>query len=232
MKNPLTPEQIVSVCEEIKHLIDYWGPGEIEPREIRAGSASLRRLLVHNELQKVWNFFVEDQKFIVPAPLLVIDHPEQLKLIELYTCSEVRQKNMTISTVMASRGKTMMVPTGDGKFRDETVRGAHIERTNLSLGQFIESVCIIAEGKPITRNWVVQYVANSLGGAHFGERSKKGPAFDNAMAKLKQFDVGEMPASVQELLGIGQALCKADSTKVLMEAYSGWKSKNPNVRIA
>ncbi len=232
MKIPASPEQIVSVCEEVKHLIDNWESGQVEPREIRAGSASLRRLLVHNELQKVWNFFVGDKKFMIPAPFLVTDYPDLLKLIELYTCSEVQQKNMTISTVMVFLGKLKMVPTGDGKFRDETVRGAHIERADLPLSRFIESVCIIAEGKPITRNWVVQYVANSLGGAHFGERSRKGPVFENAMAKLKQFDVGEMPATVQELLGIAQALCKADSTRLLMEAYSEWRAKNPNIRIA
>lgn len=232
MKNPATPEQILSVCDEVQHLIDNWADGNIEERDIRAGSVTLRRLLVHNELNKVWNALVGNDKYLIPATHIVIDHPDLLKFYQLYTCTEVRHKNGTIFTTMIHTGKSEMVPIGDGKFKDNKVYGAHIENSELTLNKFIESNCIIAEGKIITRNWVVQYVANSLGGAHFGSNSKKGPEFDAAMAKLKQFDVGEMPASVQELLGIGQAICKSESTSKLMQTYADWRKENSHIRIA
>ncbi len=192
----------------------------------------LRRLLVHNELIKVWNTLVGTEKYIIPATFIVVDDENLLKFYQLYTCTEVRHKNGTIFIAMAHTGLPKMVPNGDGTFRDEKVYGAHIENAELSLNQFTESNCIIAEGKIINRNWVVQYVANSLGGTHFGPNSRKGHNFDSAMAKLKQFDVGEMPASVREILGIGQAICRSNSTSRLMQVYAEWKKENKNVRIA
>ena len=232
MKNPAPPEQIVSVCDEIQYILDSWPEGQLEEREIRAGSAIFRRLLVHSELNKVWNTLIGAQKFIIPTAVIEIDAPELLKFYDLYTCTEAKHKGATIYSVQAYTGKTTMTPLGDGQFRDDTERGVHIETKKLSLSQYMDSNCIIAGGKIISRNWVVQYVANTLGGAHFGAKSKKKPGFDGAMAKLKQFDVGQMPVSVRELLGIGQAICRAESTKVLMSAYSGWRKKNPDIRIA
>lgn len=232
MKNPTTPEQIASVCDELHHLIDIWADGEIEERDIRAGSGILRRLLVHSELNKVWNALVGEERFLIPTTAIKIEHPELIRFYDLYTCSEVKHKGSTIFTTQAYTGKTTMTPLGNGKFRDDTPRGARIESKDLTLNQFMDSICIIAEGKQISRSWVIQYVANSLGGSHFGSKSKKGLKFDTAMAKLKQFDVGDMPASVREILGIAQAICKSDSTKILMKAYSDWRKENPKVRIA
>lgn len=125
-----------------------------------------------------------------------------------------------------------MTPIGDGRFKDETIHGARIEQSDFTLKQFMDSTCMIAGGREISRNWIVQYVANSLGGTHFGFESKKGPEFDAVMTSLRPFDVGEMPASVREILGIGQAICKAKSTALLMSAFASWRAKNPHVRIA
>lgn len=232
MANPATPEQIVSVCDEVQHLIDDWAPGNLSERQIRAGSGSLRRLLVYNELHKVWNTLIGKEKFIIPASVLVIDDESLQKYFDLYTCSEVMHQGKTIYTTVVYTGKTKMTPIGDGKFKDEIVYGIHTEEVELSLNQYMQSICIIAGGKAITRNWVVQYVANSLGGSHFGPSSKKSQKFISAMERLKQFDVGAMPASVRELLGIGQAMCRADATNTLMTAYTEWTKKNPNIRIA
>jgi hypothetical protein len=232
VKNPTTPEQIVSVCDEVQHLLNTWADGNLEQRDIRAGSNSMRRLLVHNELNKVWNALVGAEKFLIPTAFLKIDHPELVRLYDLYTCSEAKHKGSTIGLAMVYRGKSIMTPMGDGRFKDETKHGVHVESAELSLNQFLDSICMIAEGLEINRNWIVQYVANSLGGAHFGPESKKGPKFDAAMAKLKQFDVGEMPASVRELLAIGEAICRSKSTAILMSAYESWRKDNSSVRIA
>ena len=232
MVNNAPPEQIKSVCEEIQHLVNNWKPGEIAEKDIRGGSTILRRLLVHNELHKVWNTLIGNEKFTLTAREILVEDESKLKFHDLYTCSEVTHQGSTIYAARAYIGKTTMTPIGNGKFRDETNYGVRDREREFTLNEFMDSVCVIAEGKLISRNWVVQYVANSLGGAHFGAPKKKSERFIIAMKKLKKFDVGEMPASVREVLGIAQALCRSQSIDRLLAAYAAWEKENPKIRIA
>lgn len=232
MPKEAEPQQIKSVCEEVQYLLDHWADGELSTRDIRAGSTTFRRLFVHDELHLVWRTLISDAQFVIPANEILVTDEQQLSLMDLYTCSLVKFNRNEISRLLAFTGKTKMTPVGDGIFRDRTNYGVDTRLKNFSLNDFKNSSCIIAEGSLITRNWVIQYVANSLGGAHFGPPKKKKHEFKVAMAKLQKFDTGELPAVVRELLGIGQALCNSDSTRTLMAAYHQWSKENPNIRIA
>ncbi len=232
MANNASLEQIKSVCEEVQHLVNNWKHGEIAERDIRGGSTILRRLLVHNELHKVWNALIGNEKFALTAREILVEDESKLGFHDLYTCSEVAHQRGTIYAARAYIGQTTMTPIGDGKFRDDTNYGVRDREREFSLDEFMGSICLIAEGKLISRSWVVQYVANSLGGAHFGAPKKKDERFPIAMKKLKKFDVGEMPVSVRELLGIAQALCRSQSTDRLLAAYAVWVEEHPNIRVA
>ena len=232
MSDTVSKEQIKSVCEEVQHLVDHWAPGQIAERDLRAGSAVLRRLLVYHELQKVWRALMGDKPFFVPANRIVVAAPQLLKFHDLLTCSEVLHNGNTIFQASAFSGKSVMTPLGDGRFRDDSRYAAKIEPAMLKLSQFCNSVCLVVEGHIVRRDWIIKYVAHSLGGTHFGDDEKKDANFRAAMHALKQFDVGDMPVSIRELLGISQALCRASCTSELLQAYASWKTSNGAVRIA
>lgn len=213
------PMQIKSVCEEIQHLEKKWASADMSQRDLRAESTILRRLLVNDELQQVWTSLMGKIPFYLTGNIIDISDDSTLKNVDLYTCSEAKQPGMTISHVSVKLGPL------DKESSVKTVQA------KLKLGQYISSKCIIAEGVPISRNWLIQYVSNSLGGAHFG-KSKKGPEFDLAMKKLAKFDVGNYPACLNELLAIGQTICDSESTSQLMSKYNEWVLENPNVRIS
>lgn len=212
-------QQIKSICEEIKHLQGKWASGDLSQRDLRAESTILRRLLIYGELQQVWFCLMGKIPFYLDGNKIEIVDETRLKTIDLYTCSDVTLPGQSVSHVSVKLGDL------NEEYCVKTVQ----ERFKLK--NYELSTCIIAEGIPINRSMVIQYVANSLGGSHWG-KSKKGPDFDLAMKKLSKFDITDYPACLTELAAIGQAICKSECTDQLMAEYENWLIKNPNVRIS
>lgn len=224
-----------SVCEDLIYIAKFWKSGNLEARDIRSQSNLLRRLLVHSELHKVWVRLIGKEPMIIPCKEITVTDESRLKIVDFFTCTEVTTPTGTTFEVGMVYGlpETKMRPDGKLEIVRMPDNGLRVTDSNLTIHEYLKSIAIVAEGLPINRNQIIQYVANSLGGAHFGmQNSAKSDDFKLAMKKLKKFDVGELPASLHELLGMAQALCNAPSTARLLSQYQVWQAQNPGVRIS
>lgn len=73
---------------------------------------------------------------------------------------------------------------------------------------------------PITRDELVEFSANKLGGSHYDERRKK-PS-DQAIHAMSDYMIGNRPALIHEMLSSAQVLAASSSTKEFLSALEKW----------
>ena len=101
-----------------------------------------------------------------------------------------------------------------------------IGQAEVSLKKYLNQTACIISGVPVSRNELVQFVANKLGGAHFDEGRQK--PREQAISVMEQYSIGNRPALIHEMLSCGQSLASSHSTKELLRALNERKLKaNP-----
>jgi len=83
------------------------------------------------------------------------------------------------------------------------------------LKQFLSQTVVIINGTKVTRNDLVQFVANKMGGAHYDDGRQK--PRDIALAAIEQYQLGNRSAFTHYMLSCGQSLASSESTKELLE---------------
>ena len=208
---PAAPELIRIVREDLIYVLSSWPRGTIGDDELRRSSCVLRRLLTYNDLNRVWLSVVGKKDLLLPSAAFEIVHPQRLSEVEFATASPAEcAPGNTIFSAACYRG------IQDG---NEPIRV--MQERKVPLYTYIFEKTLIIEGIGVSRNDLVQFVANKLGGAHFDLVRQK-PS-DKALNALQQFRIMDRPAAMHELLSYGQQMSRSDSVASLLASLNEQK---------
>lgn len=216
------PNIIEVVVSDLKFLLEEWDDS-VDDHSLRRSSPVLRRLLVHNDLQKAW--------------------------LDLGMEKEPQIKVSTLSSILQSipKEKITFASAGGAKYKGMELRGAlmanyamspeeikqnysqGIPEEILGLRAFINAPTVVINGQEISRRTVIKFIANKLGGDHFDQK-RNGDAEETQFSLLdqaaSQIKLADKNAIYFELLSAGQALINADDIRIFME-----KSKEKGYNI-
>ncbi|MDP2139104.1 MAG: hypothetical protein Q8J74_14735 [Candidatus Didemnitutus sp.] len=200
------PALIQVVREDLRYLFSKWPKGEISDDELRRSSCVLRRLLTYSDLHKVWVTLVGKKEFLVPSTWIEIRDPRRLPEIDFATASPAESSpgNRLFSVVVYRK-----IQNGDEPIR-------LMEEAPTPLYTYLFQKTAIVEGVPASRNDIVQFVANKLGGAHYDIVHQK-PS-DKALDAIRKFEVMNRKAAMHELLSYGQQLERSESAHELLQS--------------
>lgn len=147
-----TAETAVALSDDLKHIRETLSKKSLRPSDIRRLSAQMRRFLVDGDLRKVAAPRVG--RLVLHAPQLrPFHHANEQEPLFLFSGGKLEFPHMQIGDM--HMGRTRIGPIGDP---DEMVE--------LTIDQFCAQRVICHEGQWVTRQQVVQYVANTAGGVH------------------------------------------------------------------
>ena len=195
---------ITVVREDLQYLIRDWPSGDLRDDEIRRSSTVLRRLFTYRDLIKVWVTVVGKKDFLVPSSFIRIDDIGRIREVDFASSSPAQNVGVKIFAAMVFN-----------KIQD----GASPISTNTEvapLKRYLNQPACVISGVTITRDELVQFVANKLGGSHFDEGRQKPP--ERSIQAMSQYSIGPRPALIHEMLSCGQVLAESSSTVELLDA--------------
>jgi len=201
-----TPELIAIVREDLSYLATDWPSGDIRDDEIRRSTTVLRRLFTYRDLLKVWFTVVGKKDFIVPSSFVYVNDIKRLGEVTYATSSPAQSVGMKVFA--AIEFNKIQNGTPPISIRDEVA----------PLKRYLNQPACVISGVLITRDEIVQFVANKCGGAHFDDNRNK--PNERAMQVMTQYFIGNRPALIHEMLSCGQVLVASESTKDLIAALS------------
>ncbi|WP_411361151.1 hypothetical protein [Pseudidiomarina sp. YC-516-91] len=154
----------ITIYEDIRHLTNLLNTPDTKNADIRNSVHILRRLLIHNDLQKSAN----SRKFE-----LVIDAPDvkpfvkatRYGLLEFYQAGGANVLGVYVSGSMVAKGQSHRL--------NRIMRDHHPENSvPLKIGSFLRQQCFSLKGEFVTREDVIKYVANKAGNAHFDRKGR------------------------------------------------------------
>jgi hypothetical protein len=210
------------VSEDLEYLADEWN-ASIADSALRRGSATLRRLLVADDLGRAWRLTGRTREPVVLAP--GIDEALagfDLRRVVLASAGGAEYRGVTVAAVVMGSGPPPAVGT---RSRDTSGRKGP-NYLSLPLKGFMEAYCLFHQQRFIRRRHVVKYVANKLGGAHLDSKRGSGGEEDLAFKAMDgiidgNFELAEKQLVYFELLGIGQAISSSPDVKELRTQLKG-----------
>ena len=212
---------IRTVVEDLGHLGRTWD-GTVDDATLRRGSVILRRLLVYGDLLRAWRAcgFSESIHIVAPRAESFLESPERHRIEYIIAggglCYDVR-----IALVVNNIGdRPIRLPEGISPLD-----------CTFTLNEFLASTSIYIENTHISRQDIIQYVANKLGGAHldFGRKDKSANRYEQLDRNSARFVVrmeGHPPLSDRnvvyfELMSIGQLVVSSpDVQQFLRQAVN------------
>lgn len=154
-------DQERTTLEDLELLAEAWGHDAVRERDVRNASGILRRLLIDNggSLARVAKDLGRPLAVLAPVNAQTIDALAGLATV--YVCGNTTVGGVTIATSAITRGNARQ-PNFEDEHPDE--------RQSLTLGQFKNQTCLSWMGHRISREALIKYVANKLGGVHFDDR--------------------------------------------------------------
>ena len=199
-----SPDLVEVVREDLNYLVTDWPSGEIRDDEIRRSSAVLRRLFAYRDLIKVWVTVVGKKDFLVPSSFIQVADISRLGEVNFASSSPAQNVGMKILAAMVfNRIQDGAAPIS---IKDEVA----------PLKRYLNQPACVISGALITRDELVQFVANKLGGAHFDDGRHK--PTERAIQAMTQYSIGNRQALIHEMLSCGQVLAASQSTKGLVAA--------------
>ena len=206
MSYMLPPNEVLAtVIDDLLYIRDGWGE-QISDGELRRGSAVLRRLLIHGELQRAWKAAGNKSQPTVPAVLL----PElPFSVVEFASAGGAQFNGMQVSAVFSAKPGTRLPDKLKEQLSALSKAGELVR--NLRLSEFLSASCLVVDGVPVSRRQLVTFVANKLGGAHYdpSRDDKDGPFFRLLDKARTVWTVSDKPAVYLEVLAVGQALSRS-----------------------
>jgi hypothetical protein len=197
-------------ANDLLFLRDEWDQS-VSDDSLRRSSPVLRRLLVHNDLQRAWKAAgFEREPVIVTTDLLKNVDDVPMDTIVFASAGGALYNGVELQGALIAKG----APDANRKVGPPPP-------LEIGLRKFIESPSVIVNGHLIPRRLVVKYVANKMGGAHYdpkrtkSEEERQFVRLDRAAADVVILGKN---AVYFELLSIGQALVASADVKKLYEA--------------
>ena len=216
MSHMLSRDELLGVVvADLRYIRNEWGD-DISDDALRRGSASLRLLLVQNELQRAWKAAGFEREPSITCAGLFGFPVENFKF---WSAGGARCNGIEIQSVFEPRTRQLGQEMS-AKILETLNSGTHRELVKLS--QFTAAPCLIDGGVPVSRRTLIKYIANKLGGTHLDSKrdEPEGPLFrilDRLRAERVQAD---KPVIYFELLAIGQALAASPDMLNLMETHA------------
>jgi hypothetical protein len=164
----------------------------------------LRRLLNSGDYSRAWRSvgFEKEPKVVAP------DLEKELK--------EISQANIVFAQAGGASYQGMQIATVT-LFKGRDPRPSQMIETEFGLTGFLESTCVIDQGKGVRRRRVIDYVANKVGGAHLDQTRDPIRDLDFVLLDNNQSDFFGKPGVYFELLSIGQAVARSEDAKKFMD---------------
>jgi hypothetical protein len=147
---------------------------------------------------------VGKKDFLVPSSFIQVADINRLGEVSFATSSPAQNVGMKIFTAMAFN-----------KIQDGAAP-ISIKDEVAPLKRYLNQPACVISGVLITRDELVQFVANKLGGAHFDDGRHK--PNERAIQAMTQYSIGNRPALIHEMLSCGQVLAASESAKELIAA--------------
>jgi len=209
-------EIIKVVAEDLKYLMDEWDQ-EVSDISLRNTSTTLRRLISDDHLGKAWRLLGLSKEPIISA----ISLDELLGTIDLAHINQANAGGAVFNNIQI-QGTFEYNP---GASREEILQNfqtkKNISPKSFRLSEYCNSPCIILKGEKISRQELILYVSNKLGGSHFdpnrnleNDRERKFLLLDSYRDDTK---LAGKDAVYYELLSIGQSIVKSSDIKVFLD---------------
>lgn len=197
------------VADDITYLSEVWSKKDIKTADIRRSSSILRGLIVDNggTLLKVAKDFGIEVR--IPCPVNTETVRSLKKDAELYICGNTEISGMTAAGMFARRGGGP--PPGYAPEHPD-------QRQMLSIGAFRNQTSAMWMGVEISREEIIKYVSNKLGGSHY-DNKRNGTlglqyiALDRIRARM---NIGHLDAIHYELLATGKFITESPDVKELI----------------
>jgi len=188
------------VKSDLEWLVREFEDGSRERDELRRASAVVRRLLVDGSLQQARKMAgAQGQPKMDVYPLsqaLDLTHLADVELVVAAGCRIERR---------------LLGPFSMGPQHFSMPSPPVVD--SLPLPQFMGSPCLVAKGQFVSRNQVVKYIANKLGGVHYDtSRLRKSDEYIQQLQALDGYMVVKPISAVDlTLLAIIQAMISSES---------------------
>lgn len=202
-----TLARIRLTAEDLSFLRREWEQ-DVSDASLRRSSPILRRLLVEGVLLRAWrDLGLAKQPTIRACSLEATVKNLALSNIRFAQAGGATYRGVTVTPVIEY---SYLPPEQAVKAFQSDPEGPD---RDFSLKAFSEGTCIVARGTSISRNTLIKYIANKLGGVHLDlsrdsnkEEERKFSLLDEVRVELITAD---KPAIYFEYLSIGQSLVKS-----------------------
>jgi hypothetical protein len=199
----MTKDDLRLVAEDLEYLAE-WGP-DITDREIRHGSAVLRRLLVEDVYGAAWRAVGgQKQPKLIAVSIDEIASPDNLSKIVYAIAAGANFRGIQMACMMMNKGSSPIGKEFGPPLRDNGYPGDR----EFSLSVYLSSLSGVVDEKTFNRREVIKYIANVKGGVHLNAKEIKAEAkLVSRLGKIeKKIMVHTTDGLFVELVAIGQAL--------------------------
>lgn len=144
-----------TIREDLEWLADVWTTGDLDEPTLRRASPTLRKLLCDQQLVRAWNELGRERGVRKPFE------------VNTLTLPRVRDPGLLLLTVGGGRRRGLHV--AGWAVGGEGTRLPPPIRETVKLNRFVEGACIYWKGQYVSRADLIAFVANQLGGAHYGD---------------------------------------------------------------
>jgi hypothetical protein len=209
----MTLDDLKIVAEDLEYLSE-WG-GEISEREIRHGSAVLRRLLVEDVYGTAWRAIGKlKQPKLIAVSLDTLATPNDLTKIEFALAAGAEFRGIYMACMLMNKGHEPIGELGP-PLREDGYPGDH----EFTFSEYLASISGVVGGKTFNRREVIKYIANVKGGVHLSAKERK--VEEKLIARLgkieKMMIINTTDGLLVELVAIGQALGRSDDTRSFVD---------------
>lgn len=196
------------VLDDLDYLAKDWNQ-DIDDSSLRRSSTVLRSLLCEDHLQQIAHESSIELRILTPGIHRAMDE-EWLKKFRVFQVGGGLHKGVSVQAVqIIDRALTLE------EIQAEVSRTQHEVNQNypVKLKQFLMQPCFCIEGVMISREVVILYIANKLGGAHYDPARKSNGAANDSSRDSKyvlldslrdKYSVADKACVYYELLSIGQ----------------------------
>jgi hypothetical protein len=222
------------VSEDLDFLASEWNQ-DVDDASLRRSSAVLRSLLVEGLLGKAAHEAGRNIRILAPAICQVTTEAE-LRECKFYQAGGALYKGMMVqSTSIVASAKSH----AEIKASYERTKDVIGKNYPLKLGAYLRQTSLVVDGVLISREEVIKYVANKLGGVHYDKsRADQSPqkqvSLEQKYALLdgvrNGIAVADKSAVYYELLSIGQRVVNSRDVQRLSKHLAHVLSLPPVIR--